>query len=489
MWEKYHTVSTIQEALNLLRDYGKHARIIAGGTDILLEIEQGKRPDVHALIDITRIHGLDEIRLHGNTITLGALVNHNHVVASEIIKQRALPLAQACWEVGAPQIRNRATVAGNLITASAANDTITPLIALGAEVTLASLEGERTIPLADFYTGLRTTVMRPDEMLTTIAFPAMNADERGVFLKLGLRRAQAISVVNVAVVLRLDADVVTHATIALGSVAPTIIRTPVAEDSLIGHKLDADTIRRAAQLAANTPTPIDDVRSTAEYRTEMIKVLVARALRLIAHNEQAQAYPHNPPMLWGETQARVTQPFDHSITHEATSAEQPQPIQTTINEQPYTIHTGQHKTLLRWLREDAHLIGTKEGCAEGECGACTVFLDGVAVMACMVPAPRAHNAHITTVEGLARDEHHHHPIQTAFVEHGAVQCGYCTPGLLMSGAKLLEEIPSPKLEQIQQSISGNLCRCTGYYKIFDAFNDASHKIEATKTSLPPSQED
>jgi carbon-monoxide dehydrogenase medium subunit len=475
MWHEYITVSSVEETLILLSEYGEKARIVAGATDLMLEIERGIRTGIDTLIDVSRIPGLDEITLdEDGVIHLGPLVTHNHCVDSKIIREKALPLAQAAWEVGSPQIRNRGTIAGNLITASPANDTITPLMALGALVTLRSRVQERIVPLSRFYLGVRKTVMQPGEMMVDISFPALDANSTGVFIKLALRQAQAISLVNTAVVLELSQTntsnngnvIVEKAAITLGAVAPVIIHAQEAEKYLVGRHLDEDVIDKTASLAESAATPIDDVRSSADYRREMVRVCTLRALREIASGKIERKVPDNPVLLWGKNingngKKNISLPSQDSTT-----------IHTTINGREYAFKNSAQKSLLNLLREDAGLIGTKEGCAEGECGACTVFLDNIAVMGCLVPAGRADGAKIVTIEGVAVDGKLH-PVQKGFIDEGAVQCGYCTPGFIMSGVKLLEERPNPSPEEIRHSITGNLCRCTGYYKIISAIESAS----------------
>jgi xanthine dehydrogenase iron-sulfur cluster and FAD-binding subunit A len=464
MWHEYINATSIDEVLKILAEKRESVRIVAGATDLILELERGVRKGIETLIDVTRIPNLDRITLdEDGVIHLGPLVTHNHCAASKLIRERAYPLARAAWEVGAPQIRNRGTVAGNLITASPANDTITPLMALDASVTLASTRGERKVSLQDFYTGVRKNVMQADEMLVDISFPALTKDQRGTFIKLALRRAQAISLVNAALVLTLKWGTVQSASITLGAVAPTIIHAPEAEEYLRGKKLNDDVIAKAAELTMNASRPIDDVRSSAAYRREIVRVITSRGLKSIRDKREQGGFPRDPVLLWGKIDAE----------QKAVGSQSPNDaIETTINGKKFVFKNGYDKTLLRLLREEGMLTGTKEGCAEGECGACTVFLDGKAVMSCLVPAPRAHGAEITTVEGLANGDQLH-PVQEAFVQDGAVQCGYCTPGFIMSAAKLLEEKPRPTKNEIEQAITGNLCRCTGYYKIVQAIENAS----------------
>lgn len=458
--DRVESPNSLTDALELLARHGDRARVVAGGTDLLLELDRGVRPDVRVLVDLTRIPGLDTIAGHGDRIVIGPLVTHNDVVRSDLLRRHALPLAQACWEIGSPQLRNRATVVGNLVTASPANDSITPLRVLDAELDLTSTAGTRTVSLASFHTGVRRSLLQQGEIVTGLRMRRLADDERAVFLKLGNRRAQAISVVHLTASLVLRDGVVAALRLALGSVAPTIVE--VDGSSVIGSPLDDTAIERLARAAAESVSPIDDVRATADYRSDAIPVMVRRALQALRDGYEP-TLPQDPVTLG---RRRRSSPPAASHDHST-------PVEATVNGTPVSAPGGT-RTLLDWLRDDVGLTGTKEGCAEGECGACTVFLDGVAVMSCLVPAARADGSSVTTIEGLAEGDRLH-PLQQAFIDETAVQCGFCIPGFLMSGAALLEEKDRPNRGDIDIAFSGNLCRCTGYYPIVAAVHTAAER--------------
>jgi carbon-monoxide dehydrogenase medium subunit len=468
MWQNYILARSIDDVMDALADDDHKSRIIAGGTDLMLEMERGVRKEISTLIDITRISGLDSIREDdAGQIHIGPMVMHNHILSSPLIREKAFALAQACWEIGSPQIRNRGTVAGNLVTASPANDAISPLMALDAKLELTSPRGKRVVALAEFYTGVRKTVMAPDEMITDIFFKGTEPNQASYFIKTALRKAQAISVINISVLITFEGEVVKNSTITMGAVAPTIIHAVGAEAFLNRKTLLDETISQTAQLVAEDASPISDIRGSADYRDYMLSVIAKRALTAIKDGVDKSAIPSTPVLLMGKDKSAgpLEIPWNGKEIH------------TWINGKEYRKTTGLNKTLLDFIREDIGLTGTKEGCGEGECGACTIYLDGRAVMSCLVPAPRAHGAQIVTIEGLSQNGQLH-PVQDAFVKYGAIQCGFCTPGFIMSAVKLLEECETPTQNQIRQAITGNLCRCTGYYKIIEAIEKASKATES-----------
>ncbi|HOE02442.1 MAG TPA: FAD binding domain-containing protein [Anaerolineaceae bacterium] len=468
MWNHYYLAATLSDALGYLNQHPDDSMVISGGTDLVLELKRGQHNDRTRIVDISRISGLDKIYTDNiGALHIGALVTHNQVTSSEMIRSNARCLAEASFQVGSPQIRNRGTVAGNLITASPANDTIPALIVLGAELVIVSPNGERRVKLEDFYLGVRKTILRKNEILKEIVLNPEAGIYHSTFYKFALRNAQAISVANAAVALKTYKGKVVGARIAVGAVAPTVVRLQSIESQVSGLSLEQLENFQLPETIHEI-SPISDIRGSATFRREMIRVIVKRCIDTLLYPEKAgQKIPENPITLSDFEKHPHKGELKYSI-----AIDNEFPIHTTINNQEYTFRNAHQKTLLDLIRENARLTGSKEGCAEGECGTCTVYLDGKAVMACLVPAPRAHLAEITTIEGIAQ-ENQLHPVQQAFIEEGAVQCGYCTPGFIMSAVKLLEERPHPSESEIKEGLTGNLCRCTGYYKIIKAIEKAS----------------
>ncbi|KAA3640491.1 MAG: hypothetical protein DWP92_02945 [Armatimonadetes bacterium] len=459
--ERYERPATLDAVLDLVHTHRSRARVLAGGTDLLLELQRKVR-SVEVLVDLSAIDGLGDITLDAGRVTLGPLVTHGDVVASDLIREVGLPLAQASLEVGSAQLRNRATVVGNIVTASPANDTISALLALEATVTLTSVDGERSVALSNFYEGVRRTVMNDNEIVTRVSFKAMGEHESGVFAKVGLRSAQAISVVHGAVVVSWTDGNVTDARIALGSVAPVVVLADAA-DLLVGGALTDEVITRCASACAAEVSPISDGRATAEYRNSMVEVAVVRMLRSLRDGSEAATWPERVTTL---DNSRVKQ------SQVPVSVGSEDGVTVAINGVTTTGPGRCDTTLLDWIRDNATgedgaaLTGTKEGCAEGECGACTVHMDGRAVLACLVAAPAAHGSTVTTIEGLTSGLDR--AMQEALVDFGAVQCGYCTPGFVMCASSLLSEHENLSTHEIRDGLSGNICRCTGYDSIVAA---------------------
>lgn len=468
MWKSYQLPANLNDALDLLDSDPDNSRIVAGSTDLILEIKRGVRPGISTLIDISRIPGLDKITEgEDGSIHIGAMVTHNIVASSELIRKKAACLAEASWQVGSPQIRNRGTIAGNVVTASPANDTIPALIALGATICLTSKQGERTLMVEDLFTGVRKTVLKPNEIVKEIIIPAHGSGHRSTFYKFALRNAQAISLVNTAISIETELDnSISSVVIAVGAVAPTVIRLRQLESKIMGSNLNR--IMDIDFSSANEEIcPISDIRSSDLFRRDMTATIIKRSFERLSNPNHHPQLPEHPVTL-------ATEDLSVGAVGSTYLVDGSTEIHTRINDRDYVFSNAHRKSLLDLIREDAGLIGSKEGCAEGECGACTVHMDGKAVMACLVPAPRAHLANITTIEGVSEDDVLH-PVQQAFIEEGAVQCGYCTPGFIMSAVKLLEERQSPDESAIKESITGNLCRCTGYYKIIRAIEKAASR--------------
>lgn len=274
--------TTLDEALTALASAGPDARLLAGGTDLLVEMESGRtRPDL--VVDVWNVAELRGIRAQDDGLEIGALTTCTDLVRSPLAARHADLLLAAAREVGAAQIQNRATLGGNLGTASPAADLLPCLFAHGARVRLRSRSGAREVAVEDFVTGYRTNVRACDELVASVLVPFAPASERRAFRKVGTRRAQSISKAVIAVSVDLDGPRVRSSRLAAGSVRERTIRLAHAENALLGRDLDGASISAAARAAARQDArPRDDVRSSAAYRAHVVETLVARLLTGLA---------------------------------------------------------------------------------------------------------------------------------------------------------------------------------------------------------------
>lgn len=277
---EFYQPTSLAEASRLMKEHGPGGRFLAGGTDLVIAMkEKGLLPKY--IVDLKRVPGLAGIRENGDgSIALGALTTMYEIETSPLIKKRYPFLAQSAAEVGSIQIRNRATVGGNMANATPSADVAPALIALDATAKIAGGDGERIVPLAEFFTGPGQTVMNSDEILTEITIPNTDLRLVGEYIKFSPREMMDLAYVGVAVAYNLEKDSrrCDRVRIVLGAVAPTPIRARRAEAKLEGHVLSEALAEEVGKIAAEEARPISDVRSSAEYRRAMVATIAKRAL-------------------------------------------------------------------------------------------------------------------------------------------------------------------------------------------------------------------
>jgi xanthine dehydrogenase iron-sulfur cluster and FAD-binding subunit A len=465
----YHEPATLAEASELLLRYD--AQLIAGGTDVLVHMKMERGGAAAAgghVVSLRRIPSLAGIQATDTHLSIGAMTTIAEIAADPIVRRHFTALAEACDAFSTRQVESMGTLGGNIGNASPAADTAPALLAFGAGLLIYGPSGARRLPIDRFFVGPGRCALQPGEIITGIVLPRCTNDGASAFLKMG-RVAADIAKASAAINVWRNGKYLSEATLAFGSVAPTPVRALAAEafladKALAGKPFTPQLAAEAAELAAQEISPIDDVRSEAWYRREIVRVMAHDAL-LRAWQRASQPGPK-----WEAGLGHLPLPSPAAADRPSLTLERDQQRAVTlcVNGHAQRVWVGPNELLLNVLREKLQLTGSKYGCGIGECSACTVLMDGKPVLACLVLAIAAEGRDIRTVEGLQATDGTLDPLQEAFIDHAAFQCGYCTPGMLMTAKSLLAEIPQPTEDQVRHHLRGNLCRCTGYVSIVRA---------------------
>jgi aerobic-type carbon monoxide dehydrogenase small subunit (CoxS/CutS family) len=433
----YHVPTSLGEATALLTRYGADAKVLSGGQSLIPMMKLRLASPAH-VVDINRIPGLAYVRETDGVLAIGALARESDLEAAEAVRTRYPILADTCRVVADPLVRNLATVCGNLAHGDPANDHPATMLTLGAEVVAVGPRGERRLPIAGFFTGLFTTALRADEILTEIRIP----------------------------------------------VPPRRVPQARAESRRLRHggrrRPGHPGGRRHLRAGGDRPHQRRRHGHRGSPRGGVLPGQAAgrrdrpggRAAR------RRGGGPERRPAGHGGVQARSGPRADGAGATprgRAGGEVSAVKIQVSVNGEKRAADVEPRLLLVHLLREVFRLTGTHIGCDTTHCGACTVLLDGRAVKSCTVFAVQADGREVMTVEGLEQDGKLH-PLQDAFMQEHGLQCGYCTPGMLMTGYAFLQTHKEPTEDEIRYGISGNLCRCTGYVNIVKAYQTAAARL-------------
>lgn len=481
-----HEAKSVDDAVRLLLEYPQ-AQIIAGGSDVLVQMREGKR----AGAELVSIYGLDELRgvvmEEDGTIRIGSLTSFSHITKDPIIQKYINVLGEAVDMVGGPQIRNIGTIGGNTCNGVTSADSASTLFAWDAVIELAGPDGIRRIPIKDFYIKAGKVDLRPGEIQTAILIPREAYEGyEGYYIKYAMRNAMDIATLGCSVNVKLSEDkkTFTDVRIAYGVAGPVPMRAVHAEAAGRGLEVTDENIEKIGDTVLEDVTPRDSWRASKAFREHISKLLCKRALREAVRRAGGMTEEQSPEVSNSKTVEALEKKEQteassgascHMIMTDAESGKQYKLVRCRINGVERETMVDVRASLTDMLRNDYSLTSVKKGCEVGECGACNVIIDGECYNSCIYLAVWADGKEIRTLEGLMGPDGELSDIQQAFIDEAAVQCGFCTPGVIMSAVEILESGKEYTRDELRKQLSGHLCRCTGYENILNAVEKTMKK--------------
>ena len=470
---------SVDHAIRLLQEHPQ-AQIIAGGSDVLVQMREGKR----AGAELVSIYGLDELRgvsmEEDGTIRIGPLTSFSHITRDPLIRKYIGVLGEAVDMVGGPQIRNIGTIGGNTCNGVTSADSASTLFAWDAVIELTGPEGVRRIPIRDFYIRAGKVDLRPAEIQTGILIRRESYEGyQGHYIKYAMRNAMDIATLGCSVNVKLSDDrkTFTDIRIAYGVAGPVPMRAVHAEAAGKGLPVTEDSIEKISSTVLEDVTPRDSWRASKAFREHISKVLCKRALEeAVKRAESGAAQETEQEEKAGIRDGNIRGCADDSGDNSMqTGNSRYKLIRCRINGVDREAVVDVRASLTDMLRNDYSLTSVKKGCEVGECGACNVIIDGECYNSCIYLAAWADGKEIRTLEGLMGPNGELSDIQQAFIDEAAVQCGFCTPGVIMSAVEILESGKEYTRDELRKLLSGHLCRCTGYENILNAVEKTMRK--------------
>lgn len=465
---------SVDHAIRLLQEHPQ-AQIIAGGSDVLVQMREGKR----AGAELVSIYGLDELRgvsmEEDGMIRIGPLTSFSHITRDPLIRKYIGVLGEAVDMVGGPQIRNIGTIGGNTCNGVTSADSASTLFAWDAVIELTGPEGVRRIPIRDFYIRAGKVDLRPAEIQTGILIRRESYEGyQGHYIKYAMRNAMDIATLGCSVNVKLSDDrkTFTDIRIAYGVAGPVPMRAVHAEAAGKGLPVTEDSIEKISSTVLEDVTPRDSWRASKAFREHISKVLCKRALEEAVKRAESGTEQEIEREEKADIRAGVSADAEKSFSGESGRYKL---IRCRINGVDREAVVDVRASLTDMLRNDYSLTSVKKGCEVGECGACNVIIDGECYNSCIYLAVWADGKEIRTLEGLMGPNGELSDIQQAFIDEAAVQCGFCTPGVIMSAVEILERGKEYTRDELRKMLSGHLCRCTGYENILNAVEKTMRK--------------